>query len=58
MRGLPRIVCAVAAVLIALRLIDPPGGEGVSIETGAWLGLLASVGIAFASHGGMGDRAV
>jgi len=51
-------LAVIAAVLIAIRLINPPGGEGVGIEVGAWLGLLAAVGMAFASRGGMGDRAV
>jgi hypothetical protein len=51
-------LAAIAAALIALRLIDPPGGEGVGVEAGAWLGLLAATGVALASWGGMGDRAV
>jgi hypothetical protein len=51
-------VAGIAAILIATSLLDPPGGEGSGIEAGAWLGLLATVGIAFASRGGMGDRAV
>ena len=51
-------LAALAALLIALRLIDPPGGEGVGLEAGAWLGLILAIGLAFASRGGMSDRAV
>jgi len=50
-------VALLAVVLIALRLVDPPGGGGVEIEPGAWLGLLAAAAIALASRGGMGEAA-
>ncbi len=33
---------AVALVLIVIRLIDPPGGGGVDVEYGAWLGLASA----------------
>jgi hypothetical protein len=32
----------IAFLLVLYRLIDPPGGDGVDRELGAWLGLAAS----------------
>jgi hypothetical protein len=51
-------LAVIAAALIAARMIDPPGGDAVEIEPGAWLGLLAAAGIALASRGGMGEATV
>ncbi len=42
-----------ALVLIAYRLIDPPGGGDVDREIGAWLGLLAAAGIAIGGYLGL-----
>jgi hypothetical protein len=41
---------AVAFVLIAYRLIDPPGSGGVDLEPGAWLGLVAAAAIAIGGY--------
>jgi hypothetical protein len=50
---------ALALVLIAYRLIDPPGGGGVDREIGAWLGLIAAAGIVWCGWLGMQEpRAV
>jgi hypothetical protein len=43
----------VALVLVAVRLIDPPGSGDVERELGAWLGLLAAGGIALFGYLGM-----
>jgi hypothetical protein len=43
----------VAIVLIVIRMIDPPGGGGVSLEIGAWLGLLSAVAIVVGGYLGM-----
>jgi hypothetical protein len=37
---------AVALTLIVVRLIDPPGGGGVDVEYGAWLGLASAAAAA------------
>jgi hypothetical protein len=44
---------AVALLLIVYRLIDPPGGDGVNREIGAWLGLLSAVAITLGGYLGM-----
>jgi hypothetical protein len=44
---------ALALVLIAYRLIDPPGGGDVDREIGAWLGLIAAAGITWCGWLGM-----
>jgi hypothetical protein len=44
---------ALALVLIAYRLIDPPGGGDVDREIGAWLGLIAAAGIVWCGWLGM-----
>ena len=49
------LVAAVAFAVIAIRLLSPPG-ENVSLEAGAWLGLLASFGIVAASLVAMRDE--
>jgi len=41
---------ALALILIAYRLINPPGGEDVDREIGAWLGLLAAAGIVLGGY--------
>jgi len=51
-------VAVIAGLLIAVRIINPPGGDAVEVELGAWLGLLAAGAIALASRGGMGAAAV
>jgi hypothetical protein len=50
-------VAAVAFVLLAYRLIDPPGEGEVERAAGAWLGLVAAAAILLLSHAGMGDVA-
>jgi hypothetical protein len=44
---------AIAAVLIVVRLIDPPGGGGLDVEIGAWLGLLCAGAITIGGYMGM-----
>jgi hypothetical protein len=44
---------ALALILIAYRLIDPPGGGDVDREICAWLGLLAATGITLGGYLGM-----
>ena len=46
-------VGGLALLLIAYRLINPPGGDGVEREIGAWLGLLAAAGITYGGYLGM-----
>jgi len=46
-------VGGLALLLIAYRLINPPGGDGVEREIGAWLGLLAAAGITIGGYLGM-----
>jgi hypothetical protein len=41
-----------ALVLIAYRLVDPPG-EDLGLEVGAWAGLVASAGITLGGYLGM-----
>jgi hypothetical protein len=43
---------AIALVLIVRRLIDPPG-EGLDLEFGAWLGLVSAAGITLGGYLGM-----
>jgi hypothetical protein len=43
---------AIAVVLILWRLIDPPG-EGLDVEVGAWLGLIAAAGVTLGGYLGM-----
>ena len=50
-------VAAVAVVLLAYRLIDPPGDGEVERAAGAWLGVVAAAAILLLSHAGMGDVA-
>jgi hypothetical protein len=42
-----------ALLLIAYRLINPPGGDGVDREIGAWLGLVAAAGVTYGGYLGM-----
>ena len=42
-----------ALLLIAYRLINPPGGDGVDREIGAWLGLVAAAGVTCGGYLGM-----
>jgi hypothetical protein len=42
-----------AVLLIAYRLIDPPGAGEVDREVGAWLGLVAAAGITLGGYLGM-----
>ncbi len=44
---------ALALVLIVYRLIDPPGGDGVDVEFGAWLGLACAAAITVGGYLGM-----
>ena len=43
----------VALILVVIRLINPPGGGDVDREIGAWLGLIATAGIACGGWLGM-----
>jgi hypothetical protein len=47
---------ALALVLIAYRLLDPPG-EDLGVEVGAWVGLAAAAGITLGGYLGMQDEA-
>jgi hypothetical protein len=44
---------AVAAILVVIRMINPPGGGDVSLEIGAWLALISSIAIAIGGYMGM-----
>jgi hypothetical protein len=44
---------AVAVVLIVIRMINPPGGGGVDVEIGAWLGLACAGAITIGGYMGM-----
>jgi hypothetical protein len=44
-----------ALVLVAYRLIDPPGSD-LDLDIGAWLGLLFAAGVAFGGYLGMQER--
>jgi hypothetical protein len=44
---------AVAVILVVIRLIDPPGEGNVSIEVGAWIGLVSAVAVAVGGYLGM-----
>jgi hypothetical protein len=46
---------ALALVLIAYRIIDPPGNGDVEREIGAWLSLVAAAGITLGGYLGMQD---
>jgi hypothetical protein len=46
-------VGAVAFLCVLYRLIDPPGGDGVDREIGAWLGLIATAGITLGGYLGL-----
>jgi hypothetical protein len=43
----------VSVVLIVIRMINPPGGGDVSLEFGAWLGLLSAIAITYGGYLGM-----
>ena len=43
----------VAALLIVIRMIDPPGSGDPSVEIGAWLGLVAAIAITIGGYLGM-----
>lgn len=43
----------VALVLVVIRLIDPPGSGDIDRKIGAWLGLIATLGIAWGGWLGM-----
>jgi hypothetical protein len=42
-----------ALILIAFRLINPPGGGELGREIGAWLGLVAAAGLTLGGYLGM-----
>jgi hypothetical protein len=46
-------LAGVALLLIAYRLIDPPGSGDIDREIGAWLGLLAAAGVTWGGWLGM-----
>ena len=43
----------VSAVLIVIRMIDPPGAGSPSLEFGAWLGLASAIAITIGGYMGM-----
>ncbi len=43
----------VAAVLIVIRMIDPPGAGDIGLEFGAWLGLASAVAVTIGGYMGM-----
>jgi hypothetical protein len=44
---------AVAAVLIVIRMINPPGNADIGLEIGAWLGLASALAITVGGYMGM-----
>jgi hypothetical protein len=48
---------ALALLLIAYRLINPPGSGDVDPEVGAWLGLIAAAGVTIGGYLGMQEAA-
>jgi hypothetical protein len=44
---------ALALVLIFYRLIDPPGGGGMDVKIGAWLGLACAAAVTLGGYMGM-----
>jgi hypothetical protein len=46
---------ALALVLIAYRLINPPGSGDLNLEIGAWLGLICAAGITVGGYLGVQD---
>lgn len=46
----------VATILVIVRLASPPGGDGVSLEVGAWLGLVFTLGVAAGAWRSMSDE--
>jgi hypothetical protein len=52
------LIGGIALILVAYRLIDPPG-SGLDVEIGAWLGLAAAAGVTLGGYLGMQEpRAV
>jgi hypothetical protein len=43
----------IAAALIVVRMINPPGDGAVGLQIGAWLGLASAIAIAIGSWLGM-----
>jgi len=43
----------VAAILIVIRMINPPGAGDPSIEVGAWLGLACAIAVTIGGYMGM-----
>lgn len=43
----------VSVVLIVIRMINPPGYGAVSLEIGAWIGLVSAVAITLGGYLGM-----
>ena len=44
---------AAAAVLVAIRIINPPGAGDPSVEFGAWLGLVSAAAVTVGGYLGM-----
>ena len=44
---------AIAALLIVIRMINPPGSGDVGLEIGAWLGLVCAAAITIGGYMGM-----
>ena len=42
-----------ALVLVAYRLVNPPGSGDADLQAGAWLGLIAAAGVALGGYLGM-----
>jgi hypothetical protein len=43
----------VAAALIVIRMIDPPGSGDANLEIGAWIGLVSAIAITIGGYMGM-----
>lgn len=44
---------AIAALLIVIRMLNPPGSGDVGLEIGAWLGLVSAAAITIGGYMGM-----
>jgi hypothetical protein len=50
------LVALVAIAIVIVRLADPPGAGSITREAGAWLGLVATLGIFAGAFRSMGDE--
>jgi hypothetical protein len=54
--SLTALLGIVATILVAVRLLWPPGADGVTREYGAWFGLAACLGILLGAYRSMADE--